>query len=44
MKKILILFIIFLLMLTNIIFAGDNEDKYKTDSTNPQVQIENSRG
>ncbi|WP_280998981.1 hypothetical protein [Marinitoga aeolica] len=40
MKKIVILLIIFLLISTNIILAGDNEDKYKTDSINSQIQHE----
>ncbi len=37
MKKIVLLFITLLLISTNIIFAGDNEDKYKTDSTNTHI-------
>ncbi|AEX86005.1 hypothetical protein Marpi_1616 [Marinitoga piezophila KA3] len=40
MKKIITLFVILLLMSANIVFAGDNDDEYKTDSINPQIQIE----
>ncbi|AEX84666.1 hypothetical protein Marpi_0214 [Marinitoga piezophila KA3] len=40
MKKITILIIIGIVIFSTIIFAGDNDDEYATDSTNPQIQIE----
>ncbi|WP_255370588.1 MULTISPECIES: hypothetical protein [Marinitoga] len=40
MKKIIILILIGIIMFSSIVLAGDNDKKYKTDSYNPQIQIE----